>query len=150
APAIRRLADEGLGIKLALSLHATTDALRAQLIPVARKYPLAEVLEACRAYCAAAGPRHRVTFEYLLIKGINDNAADVTRLVGIASHLPSKVNVIPVNPFPGSPWERPTEADVERFCDRLRAKHVQVNVRISRGREILAACGQLATQSRSA
>lgn len=146
SPLIKKLGEEKLGIKLALSLHATTDALRQKLIPIARKYPLQEVLEACHSYCKAQGPRTLVTFEYLLIKDINDSAEDAARLIAIASKIPSKVNVIPLNPYPGCPWERPTEAGLKNFVDRLREKKIQVNIRISRGQEILAACGQLATQ----
>lgn len=146
APAIRKLGEEGIGIRLALSLHATTDELRQKLIPMARKYPLSEVLDACKAYCRALGPRHRVTFEYLLIKDVNDSAEDARRLVQIASNVPSKVNVIPLNPYPGCPWERPTDAGIDQFVEWLRDKNVQVNIRISRGQEILAACGQLATK----
>lgn len=145
-PGIRRLGAERLGVKLALSLHATTDELRNRLIPMGRKYPLAEVLAACHDFCRAGAKGTRVTFEYLLLRGVNDTHADAERLVRIASQLPSKVNLIPWNPYPGAPWERPEDARIEAFAQWLRAKHVQVNTRNSRGRDIMAACGQLATE----
>ncbi len=146
APAIRRLATEGLGVKLALSLHATTDEQRQTLIPLAKKYPLHEVLEACHEYCRAHGRGTRVTFEYLMLRMVNDTAEDAQRLVRIASRVPSKINLIPLNPYPGCPWERPEDARIERFATWLREKDVQVNIRASRGRDVLAACGQLATE----
>ncbi|MBI4238026.1 MAG: 23S rRNA (adenine(2503)-C(2))-methyltransferase RlmN [Deltaproteobacteria bacterium] len=145
APAIRRLGEERLGVKLALSLHATTDELRNQLIPMGRKYALAEILAACHDFCRAGAKGTRVTFEYLLLRDVNDSHADAERLVRIVSQLPSKVNLIPWNPFPGARWDRPDDARIEAFAQWLRAKHVQVNTRISRGQDILAACGQLAT-----
>ncbi|MBI2342867.1 MAG: 23S rRNA (adenine(2503)-C(2))-methyltransferase RlmN [Deltaproteobacteria bacterium] len=145
APAIRRLADEQLGTKLALSLHATTDEQRQALIPMARKYPLREVLDACHYYCRRQTHRDaRVTFEYVLLRGVNDLPDDAHRLVRIASHLPSKVNLIPWNPYPGARWERPEETRIGRFAELLQSSGIQVNTRISRGQEILAACGQLA------
>lgn len=145
-PAIRRFAYEGTGVKLALSLHATTDEQRQTLIPLAKKYPLAEVLDACHEYCRAQGGGERVTFEYLMLSSVNDTAQDAKRLVRLASQVPSKVNLIPLNPYPGCPWERPEDARIERFANWLREKAVQVNIRHSRGSDILAACGQLATE----
>jgi 23S rRNA (adenine2503-C2)-methyltransferase len=149
APAIRKLGKERLGVKLALSLHATTDAQRQELIPLARKYPLHEVLDACHAYCQDQPRRgEKVTFEYLMLRAVNDTPDDAQRLVQIASRVPSKVNLIPLNPYPGCPWERPEDARIERFASLLRNKGVQVNIRHSRGQEILAACGQLATNAK--
>ncbi len=149
-PEIRRLAAERLGVKLALSLHATTDNSRAELIPTARKYPLAEIISACHDYARAqSGPGSRVTLEYLLLRGVNDSAKDCTRLAGIAGQLPSKVNVIPFNSYPGSPWGRPEPEVVESFVEGLRARGVQATVRQSRGMDILAACGQLATKQQA-
>ncbi len=146
-PGIRKFAKEDIGVKLALSLHATTDEQRQQLIPLAKKYPLDEVLDACHEYVRSQPRRgERVTLEYLMLREVNDTAEDAKRLVGIVSRVPSKVNLIPLNPYPGCPWERPEDERIERFAQWLRNKDVQVNIRHSRGREILAACGQLATE----
>lgn len=146
-PAIRRLAEEGIGVKLALSLHATTDAVRQQLIPLAKRYSLAETLAACGDYCRAQGARTRVTLEYLLLREVNDTPADAERLGALTAHLPAKINLIPWNEYPGAPWRRPEDERIEHFAECLRRKQLQVNIRHSRGRDILAACGQLATQA---
>lgn len=147
APAIRRFADEaGLHVKLALSLHAVNDEIRAKLIPMALRYPLDEIMAACRYY-VDKHPRDRVTFEYLLIAGVNDRREDADGLARLIAHIPAKVNLIPFNPFPGTNWERPSDAAIGQFSAWVHAKHIQVNIRVSRGREILAACGQLAQKS---
>lgn len=147
APAIRKFADEpNLHIKLALSLHAVNDEIRSQLIPMALRYPMAEIMDACRYY-VDKHPRDRVTFEYLLIAGVNDRKEDADGLAKLIAHIPAKVNLIPFNPFPGSPWQRPTDEAIGQFSAWVHAKHIQVNIRTSRGRDILAACGQLAQQN---
>ncbi len=148
-PGIRKFATEHLGVKLALSLHATTDDVRRTLIPMAKKYPLDEIFAACRDFCRTQPRRGEVvTLEYLMLRMVNDTEADAHRLVKIAAHVPSKVNLIPLNPYPGCPWERPEEERIENFANALRAKGVQVNIRHSRGQDILAACGQLAVGNR--
>lgn len=144
APAIRRLADEPhMHVKLALSLHAVNDEIRKELIPMANRYPMEEIMEACQYY-VKKHPRDRVTFEYLLIAGINDRKEDADGLAKLIAHIPAKVNLIPFNPFPGTQWERPSDAAISQFSAWVHAKHIQVNIRVSRGRDILAACGQLA------
>ncbi len=146
APAIKRLADEpAMHVKLALSLHAVNDDIRAKLIPMALRFPMAEIMEACRYY-VKKHPRDRVTFEYLLIAGVNDRKEDADSLARLIAHIPAKVNLIPFNPFPGNPWQRPNDAAIAQFSAWVHAKHIQVNIRVSRGHDILAACGQLAQQ----
>lgn len=148
APAIKRFADEpNLHVKLALSLHAANDEIRAKLIPMALRYPMDEIMEACRYY-VQKHPRDRVTFEYLLIAGMNDRKEDADGLAKLIAHIPAKVNLIPFNPFPGNPWQRPSDEAIGQFSAWVHAKHIQVNIRVSRGRDILAACGQLAQQKK--
>lgn len=148
APAIRRLADEpAMHVKLALSLHAVNDDIRQKLIPMALRYPMNEIMDACHYY-VKRHPRDRVTFEYLLIAGVNDRKEDADGLAKLIAHIPAKVNLIPFNPFPGTAWERPSDDVIGLFSAWLHAKHIQVNIRVSRGRDILAACGQLAQQGR--
>ncbi|PIR21115.1 MAG: 23S rRNA (adenine(2503)-C(2))-methyltransferase RlmN [Deltaproteobacteria bacterium CG11_big_fil_rev_8_21_14_0_20_47_16] len=147
APAIKRLADEpNMHVKLALSLHAVNDEIRKTLIPMANRYPMQEIMDACRYY-VEKHPRDRVTFEYLLIAGVNDRKSDADGLAKLIAHIPAKVNLIPFNPFPGNSWERPSDEVISQFSEWVHAKHIQVNIRVSRGREILAACGQLAQES---
>lgn len=147
APAIKRLADEPMmHVKLALSLHAVNDEIRAKLIPMALRYPMKEIMDACHYY-VTQHPRDRVTFEYLLIAGVNDRRGDADGLAKLIAHIPAKVNLIPFNPFPGSAWERPSDEAIGQFSAWVHAKHIQVNIRVSRGLDILAACGQLAQQS---
>jgi 23S rRNA (adenine2503-C2)-methyltransferase len=140
-PQIRQLAGEGLQLGLALSLHATEDALRNELVPVNRRWPLAELLPAARDYGHITG--RRVTLEYTLIAGVNDHPGDADRLAAIARDLPSKINLIPYNPVPGLAWKRPTPEAVEAFAERLYPKAPAVMVRQTLGGEIWAACGQL-------
>ncbi len=140
-PPMYELAREGLALGLALSLHATTDELRTRLMPINRRWPLAEVLAAARAYGAASG--RRVTLEYTLIAGVNDREEDAERLARIARELPSKINLIPYNPVPGLPWQRPPAAAVEAFARSLFPRAPAVMVRNTLGGEIWAACGQL-------
>lgn len=131
-----------LKVNLAISLNATTDELRRQVMPAAnRLYSLQALLAACRAYPLAE--RDRLTFEYVLLADVNDRAEDATRLIRLLRGLRCKVNLIAFNPFPGSPYRRPSDAAIETFQDTLRGGHVDVYLRRSRGRDILGACGQL-------
>ena len=140
-PQIRELARLDLPVGLALSLHATTDELRDRLMPVNRRWPLAEVLDATREYGATVG--RRVTLEYTLIGGVNDTTADADRLAAFARALPSKINIIPYNPVPGLEWQRPSQQAIDAFAARLYPKAPAVTVRNTMGGEIWAACGQL-------
>ena len=126
---------------LAISLHATTDEQRTALVPPNRRYPLAAILDACRRF--PLKKRNRITFEYVLLEGVNDTADDARRLVRLLSGIKSKVNLIPLNPAPGIPYNRPSDERVNRFAQILADGHLTVSVRKSRGRDIRAACGQL-------
>ncbi len=140
-PALDRLAGEILMPNLAISLHATTDEQRTEIVPPNRKYSLAEVIAACRRF--PLKKRNRITFEYVMLDGINDSDADARRLVKLLSGLRAKVNLIPLNEAAGIPFRRPTDDRVDRFAQILADKHLTVSVRKSRGRDIRAACGQL-------
>ena len=140
-PQIHRLAEERMAVGLAVSLHATTDAVRSELVPVNKRWPIRELLAAARDYGRATG--RRVTLEYTLIAGVNDHLADADRLAAFARELPSKINLIPYNPVPGLPWRRPTVEAVEAFAHRLYPRAPAVTVRQTMGGEIWAACGQL-------
>jgi len=140
-PGIERLAHEPLMPNLAISLHATTDEDRTRLVPPNRKYPLADILEACRKF--PLKKRNRITFEYVLLDGVNDTPDDARRLVKLLSGIKAKVNLIPLNPAPGIPFTRPADTRVDRFAQILADRHITVSVRKSRGRDIRAACGQL-------
>ena len=140
-PALDRLALEPLMPNLAVSLHATTDELRTQLVPPNRKYPLAAIIDACRRF--PLKKRSRITFEYVMLADVNDTPQDARRLVSLLDGLKAKVNLIPLNPAPGIPFERPSDQRVDRFAQILADRHVTVSVRKSRGRDIRAACGQL-------
>ncbi len=141
APDIRRLAQEGLQITLALSLHATTDEVRRKLMPVAERYPLEEVFSACDYYFERTG--RRITLEYSLIAGVNDTAKDAERLAALAGRGKYHVNLIPVNPVRERSWKSPGRAQVLSFQSRLEAGGVNVTVRREMGRDIDGACGQL-------
>jgi len=130
-------------IKIAISLSATTDEVRNRLMPINRKYPIAEIMKFCRKY--AKNTRHRVTFEYVLIGGVNDFKEDAARFVKILRGIPAKVNLIPFNPFEGSGFSAPSADTVAYWSSYIYEKGIQTNIRASRGQEILAACGQLAT-----
>ncbi len=145
-PAIDRLRDS-VPVALAVSLHAPTDALRDQLVPINRKYPLRELLAACRRYLEQA-PRDFITFEYVLLAGINDSEADARAVLQLTRDVPCKFNLIPFNPFPGSPYRRPTAERVRRFQEVLMQADVVATVRKTRGDDIDAACGQLAGKVR--
>jgi 23S rRNA (adenine2503-C2)-methyltransferase len=140
-PGLQRLAGEPLMPNLAISLHATTEEQRTMLVPPNRKYSLADIIDTCRRF--PLKKRSRITFEYVLLNGVNDTPEDARRLVKLLSGIKAKVNLIPLNPAPGIPYERPSDARVDRFAQILADRHVTVSVRKSRGRDIRAACGQL-------
>jgi 23S rRNA (adenine2503-C2)-methyltransferase len=144
-PMMARCGEE-LGVNLAVSLHAVTDELRDILVPINRKHPLDELLTACRAYPGVHNSR-RITFEYVMLKGINDSAADARALVRLLSGIPAKTNLIPFNPWPGAPYECSTGPAIARFADIVNDGGLSAPVRSPRGRDILAACGQLKTES---
>jgi len=136
-----------LGVNLAVSLHAVRDDLRDELVPLNRKYPVAELIAACRRYPGASNAR-RITFEYVMLRGINDSAADARELVRLIAGIPAKVNLIPFNPWPGSAYQTSTRSAIERFARIVNDAGFAAPVRSPRGRDILAACGQLRTASR--
>lgn len=140
-PMIDRLS-EASDVSLAVSLHAPTDALRDQLVPLNKKYPIAQLLDACNRY-AAARPRASITFEYTLMKGVNDQPEHARALVKLMRRLPSKLNLIPFNPFPGTQYERSDEAAIRAFQTIVLDAGVMAMVRRTRGEDIDAACGQL-------
>jgi 23S rRNA (adenine2503-C2)-methyltransferase len=144
-PMIKRLGEE-LGINLAISLHAVTDELRDQLMPINRKYNLAQLMRALRGYPGLSNAR-RITIEYLLLKGLNDTLADAKALVKLVEGIPVKFNLIPFNPWPGAPYEPPLARDVKRFSDFLFEQGYSAPIRQPRGQDILAACGQLRSAS---
>ena len=145
-PQIRRLIEE-TSVNLAVSLHATTDTVRSKLMPINRKYNLAELIECCRALPLQR--RKRITFEYILIQGINHAPADASRLTSLLKGIRCKINLIPFNPYQNSPYHTPTPAEVEEFKDLLIKRKFQVNVRKSKGQDVQAACGQLQSKFRS-
>jgi 23S rRNA (adenine2503-C2)-methyltransferase len=140
-PGLQRLAHEPLMPNLAVSLHATTEEQRTMLVPPNRKYSLADILDTCRRF--PLKKRSRITFEYVLLDGVNDTPEDARRLVRLLSGIKAKVNLIPLNPAPGIPYDRPSDARVDRFAQILADRRITVSVRKSRGRDIRAACGQL-------
>lgn len=140
-PAIERLGQETT-VKLAVSLNATTDEVRDEIMPVNRKWPIAELLEACRRFPMKTG--RRITFEYVMLGGINDTDADARRLADLMAGMPAKVNLIPYNENPGLGFREPAPKQVERFREILEKRHIVAIVRKNRGRDISAACGQLA------
>ncbi|MHB1419290.1 MAG: 23S rRNA (adenine(2503)-C(2))-methyltransferase RlmN [Bacillota bacterium] len=140
-PGIDRLAAEEIPIVLAISLHAANDALRNRLMPINRRYPLSSLLEACRRYVRATG--RRVTFEYALIKGLNDSQQDVEALAVLVRGLQANINVIPVNAVPETGFIKPSRERVKTFVRQLRDQGVEAVAREERGTEIEAACGQL-------
>lgn len=140
-PGIQRLAEEPLQVKLAVSLSAPTQALREKLMPIARKYPLDKLLGAVRQYTERTGKM--MTFEYVLLAGVNDTLVHAKQLADLVKGLLCKINLIPYNPFPGSEYARPSQERVERFQAHLYPRCRAVTLRLSKGREILAGCGQL-------
>ncbi len=140
-PMIERLAKEGLQLELAISLHASNDRLREQIMPVNRKYKMEELIAACRAYAGAT--KRMLTFEYILIDGLNDGIAQAKELAELLKGLLCKVNLIPCHPIPGTPWGRPPQLRMIAFERQLRNSGVQCTLRRSRGLDIDGACGQL-------
>ncbi len=149
-PNIARAGAE-IGVMLAISLHAVRDDLRNELVPLNRKYPIAELLEACRNYPGLSNAR-RITFEYVMLKGVNDSLADAKALVKLLKGIPAKINLIPFNPWPGSRYECADWEQIEKFSEYVFNAGYSSPVRTPRGRDILAACGQLksATEKLSA
>ncbi|MEO7403105.1 MAG: 23S rRNA (adenine(2503)-C(2))-methyltransferase RlmN [Burkholderiales bacterium] len=143
-PIIDRLAAE-CPVALAVSLHAPNDTLRDQIVPINRKYPLAQLMAACRRYLAVA-PRDFITFEYVMLSGVNDSPAHADELVRLLADVPSKVNIIPFNPFPQSGYECSSREVIRRFNLRLNEHGIVTTTRKTRGDDIDAACGQLAGQ----
>jgi 23S rRNA (adenine2503-C2)-methyltransferase len=141
-PLMDRLRDE-CPVSLAVSLHAPNDALRDQLVPLNKKYPIQELLETCRRYCADS-PRSRITFEYVMLDGVNDSIEHAHELVRILSDVPSKVNLIPFNPFPQTQYRRSSQEAIDNFREVLIAAGLTTITRKTRGDDIDAACGQLA------
>jgi len=140
-PALERLANEPIMPNLAISLHAPTDLQRGELVPINRKYGIAEIIDACKRF--PLRKRSRITFEYVLLAGVNDKPEDARKLARLLGGVKSKVNLIPLNPAAGIPFERPSDRAIERFAQILAERGVTVSVRKSRGRDIRAACGQL-------
>lgn len=143
-PQIRQLADEPMQIRLAVSLHGATDDVRGQIMPVNRKYPLKELLAACEYYCVTK--KRMMTFEYILIEGINDSLDQAHQLGAIARPLQAKVNLIPYNPVEGLPWKRPGRDRCKMFQHIVREHGIAVTLRTEKGTDIAAACGQLRLQ----
>ena len=140
-PMIRRVGEE-LGVKLAISLHAANDRLRDELMPINKKYPLAELMAACRDHPGADNAR-RITFEYVMLKDVNDSPADARELARLVRGIPAKFNLIPFNPWPGADFECSPAPVIKRFSEILNAAGYSAPIRVPRGRDILAACGQL-------
>ena len=137
---------ERTGAMLAISLHATNDELRDELVPINRKYPIAELMAGIHAYPGLSNAR-RVTFEYVMLKGINDSPAEARALVKLLAGVPAKINLIPFNPWPGSPYECSSGNRIHAFADIVNAAGYASPIRKPRGRDILAACGQLKSES---
>jgi len=144
-PEMKRLGEE-CGTMLAVSLHATNDPLRDKLVPLNRRYPIQQLLKACRDYPGASNAR-RITFEYVMLKGVNDSPAEAKALVRMLKGLPAKINLIPFNPWPGSPYECSDWETIEKFSEIVFNAGYASPVRTPRGRDILAACGQLKSET---
>ena len=144
-PMIPRAGTE-IGSGLAISLHAVTDEIRDQIVPINKKYPIAELIEACRTYPGASNAR-RITFEYVMLKGVNDSTADARALVKLVSGIPAKINLIPFNAWPDAPYECSDWNQIEKFADIVNNAGYASPVRTPRGRDIMAACGQLKSES---
>jgi 23S rRNA (adenine2503-C2)-methyltransferase len=144
-PEIARAGEE-IGTMLAISLHGTTDEIRNKLVPLNKKYPLSELLDACAKYPGASNAK-RITFEYVMLKGVNDTPADAKRLVQLLRGIPAKVNLIPFNPWPGAAYECSEWNVIEVFAEILNTAGYASPVRTPRGRDIMAACGQLKSES---
>jgi 23S rRNA (adenine2503-C2)-methyltransferase len=144
-PMIPRVGSE-IGVMLAISLHAVRDDLRDELVPLNRKYPIAELLDACRNFPGLSNAR-RITFEYVMLRGVNDSLTDAKELVRLLKGIPAKINLIPFNPWPGSPYECSGWDRIEAFADVVNRAGYASPVRTPRGRDIMAACGQLKSES---
>jgi 23S rRNA (adenine2503-C2)-methyltransferase len=144
-PEIERLGGE-VGTMLAISLHATHDTLRDELVPLNKKYPIKDLLDACRAYPGASNAR-RITFEYVMLKGVNDTPAEARALVKLLKGIPAKINLIPFNPWPGTKYECSDWETIEQFSEIVFNAGYASPVRKPRGRDILAACGQLKSET---
>ncbi|HEX3674960.1 MAG TPA: 23S rRNA (adenine(2503)-C(2))-methyltransferase RlmN [Rhizomicrobium sp.] len=144
-PMIKRAGDE-IGSSLAISLHSARDEVRDVIVPINKKYKLAELLQACRDYPGVSNAR-RITFEYVMLKGINDSLADARLLVKAISGIPAKINLIPFNPWPGAPYECSDWEQIEKFAEIVNRAGYASPVRTPRGRDIMAACGQLKSES---
>jgi 23S rRNA (adenine2503-C2)-methyltransferase len=144
-PNIKRTGDE-IGVMLAISLHAVRDELRNELVPLNRKYPIAELLQACRDYPGASNAR-RITFEYVMLKDVNDSLDDAKLLVKLLKGIPAKINLIPFNPWPGTAYECSDWERIEKFSEYIFNAGYSSPVRTPRGRDILAACGQLKSET---
>ena len=144
-PMIARAGSE-IGSSLAISLHAVRDELRDVLVPLNKKYPIAELMEACRTYPGVSNAR-RITFEYVMLRGVNDTLADARGLVKLVAGIPAKINLIPFNPWPGAPYECSDWETIEKFAEVVNRAGYASPVRTPRGRDIMAACGQLKSAS---
>jgi 23S rRNA (adenine2503-C2)-methyltransferase len=144
-PNIIRTGEE-IGVMLAISLHAVRDELRNELVPLNRKYPIAELLQACRDYPGSSNAR-RITFEYVMLKGVNDSLDDAKLLVKLLKGIPAKINLIPFNPWPGTVYECSDWEQIEKFSEYIFNAGYSSPVRTPRGRDILAACGQLKSET---
>jgi 23S rRNA (adenine2503-C2)-methyltransferase len=144
-PMIPRAGSE-IGSALAISLHAVRDEIRDVIVPINKKYPLDELLAACRAYPGVSNAR-RITFEYVMLKGVNDSLADARELVKLIRGIPAKINLIPFNPWPGAPYECSDWDQIEKFAEIVNRAGYASPVRTPRGRDIMAACGQLKSES---
>ena len=147
-PNMERCGEE-LNVNLAVSLHAVRDELRDEIVPLNKKFPIKELLEACRAYPGSNNAR-RITFEYVMLKGINDSESDARELVRLMRGIPAKINLIPFNAWPGAPFECSSGATIHRFSEIVNDAGYSAPVRVPRGRDIMAACGQLKSASERA
>jgi 23S rRNA (adenine2503-C2)-methyltransferase len=144
-PMIPRAGTE-IGSSLAISLHAVKDDIRDVIVPINKKYPIAELIQACRTYPGASNAR-RITFEYVMLKGVNDSLADARALVKLVAGIPAKINLIPFNAWPGAPYECSEWSQIEKFAEIVNRAGYASPVRTPRGRDIMAACGQLKSES---
>ncbi len=145
-PGIERMAKEMNRVKLAVSLHATTDEQRERIVPLNRKWPIGKIMEALRRY--PADNNRRIMIEYVMLKGVNDSLEDARRLVKLIKGIPVKVNLIPFNPYPGAPFQPTPREDIEKFQKVLWDHNIAVFIRDSRGQDISAACGMLRTKEK--
>ena len=144
-PMIARAGDE-IGSSLAISLHAVRDELRDVIVPINKKYPIEQLLDACRTYPGASNAR-RITFEYVMLKDVNDTVADAKELVRLVKGIPAKINLIPFNAWPGAPYQCSDWSQIEKFAEIVNRAGYASPVRTPRGRDIMAACGQLKSES---